>query len=599
MKKKLIYSLVVGAISTSMIAQEEMSTAWTMNPTHKIVWKGNGEQKGMIYTASEKEITVYDPASGKLLWNKDFKTMAPKFKKVDEIIPMWDANAFFIFNRRGGLGNLGFGIKLDVAGDMLVVADMKTGEALWTSEEFEDLTDENVIYVPETETFMISTKKALHCIKAKTGQKLWETSKFSGVVGDYLVDTGEGTITMLNYKPTSLGALFSLFKNQITKVNLKNGDVVWDQTYRGVFEKKVYTDEPLARIVKEGNKVFLTLNGLQVFEYSTGKTIWSAAYDETPNIVSKPSNAVKWGVYGGVADPIVVGDFVYVLDMQNKRKQFVKKYELESGKLIWTSPEIKDARAIPNMYEVNGVIVLQVGGTVETQGYFRQVDRNTDGSTTIRTWYEKEYVEVKPFNVQGFDANSGKQLWESEKFKKGITNLYPDGKDVIVCSGKALYKLDIATGQEKYEVNIADDGVSQAAKILDYKDNVVIICDKGVSIHKKSDGSLVKASKYKKSVPVEVRNNTSSGGTSSGKSRLNKLSGSKGDTYSQIVGNSLAMQSKGGDVAVYNLDDCTYRQIDARKDADLVLSQDGEHVFVFEPGGMLRKSIVTKYKTKK
>lgn len=598
MKNRLITGFTACAFALGAMAQEEMSTTWMKNPDHKIVWKGKGEQVDVIYTASKKEMTVYNPTTGDMTWTKEFKTMAPKFKSVDEIIPMWDAKVFFIFNRRGGLGSLGFGIKLDVAGDMLVVADMKTGEPLWSSEEFDGITDENVIYVPEAEAFMITTKKALHFIKARTGQKIWETSKFGGVVGDYYVDVQEGTMTMLNYKPTSLASLFSLFKNQIMKVNLKNGDVIWDQTYRGVFEKKVYTGEPLARIIKKENKIFLTLNGLQVFEYSTGKVIWSAAYDETPKVKAVPMDAVQYGIYGAVADPVVVGDYIYILDMQNKRKQYIKKYELESGKLIWTSPEIPDARAIPNMYEINGVIVLQVGGTVEEQGYYKRVTRNTDGSTTISYFWEKDYIEVKPFNVQGFDANSGKALWESERFKKGITNLFPDGNDVIVCSGKALYRLDAKTGADKYEIDISKDGVSQANKILEYNDNVVIVCDKGVTIHKKSDGSLIKSAKYKKALPVEVKNNNASGGITSGKSGINKLSGMKGDTYSQIVGNSLAMQTKGGDIAVYNLDNCVYRQIDARKDADLLLSQDGEYVFVFESGGTFSKSKITKYKTK-
>jgi hypothetical protein len=95
-----------------------------------------------------------------------------------------------------------------------------------------------------------------------------------------LADAEEGTLTMLNYKPSGLAALFSGFKNQITKVNLKNGDVIWDQTYVGVLEKKVITREVLARLLQYKDKVFLFLNGIQVFESKTGKPVWSAAYDE-------------------------------------------------------------------------------------------------------------------------------------------------------------------------------------------------------------------------------------------------------------------------------------------------------------------------------
>lgn len=374
-------------------------------------------------------------------------------------------------------------------------------------------------------------------------------------------------------------------------MNLKNGDVIWDQTYRGTLEKKIYTREVLARIMLKGDKIFLFMNGLQVYEAKTGKPVWNAAYDETPKVKGRPLNAVRYGIYGAVADPLVVGDQVYVLDIVNPRKQYIKKYDLESGKLIWTSPEIADARAIPNMYEIDGVLILQVGGTVEEQGYYKE--RQSDGSYIY--YYEKDYVEVKPFNVQGFDVASGKSLWQSEKMKKGITNLFPDGKDIIVCSGKALYKMDVKTGKEKYEFDITKDGISQANKVLDYKDKVIVVADKGLSVHNKSDGTLVKAAKYKRAVPVEVK------GGDLGKNGINKMSGWKGNTgsgYTTIAGNSVALQTKGGDIAVYNLDDCTFKQIDARKNATLLMTDDGEYVYVFEGGGMMSKSIVTKYKTK-
>ena len=584
MKKAVIkFGLYISLLfAGNVYAQDEMKEAWIKNPSHKILWTGMSEDDGFVYSSSQKEITLYNTGTGEVLWNKEYKDLAPKFKSVDELIPMWSAKVFFIFNRRS------FG------GDMMVVADMATGQALWSSEQFENLTDENIVYIPEAEAFAVSTKKALTFVKAKTGQILWETTKFKGVVGAYVADAGEGTITMLNYKPTALAQLFSGFKNQIMKVNLKNGDVIWEQTYRGVLERKIYTREILARIHQEGGKLFLFLNGLQVYEYNSGKPIWSAAYDETPKVKGAPAYAVRYGIYGAIADPLVSGDYVYILDVVNPRKQFIKKYDLESGKLIWTSPEIKDARAIPNMYEINGVLVLQVGGTVEEQGYYRR--RLSDGS--YETWWEKDFIEVKPFNVQGFDAESGKSLWQSEKMKAGITNLYPVDNDIIVCSGKALYRMDSKTGKEIYEVPLKEDGISQANKILEYKDYVVVIADKGVATHNKSDGKLVASAKYKRATPIEVKAK-GLGSVSTGKGKTgNKLSGFKGFTdYTAVAGNAVALQTKGGDIAVYNLDNCTYKKVDARKNATLMLTEDGQYVYVFEGGGMLSKSIVTKYKT--
>jgi len=45
----------------------------------------------------------------------------------------------------------------------------------------------------------------------------------------------------------------------------------------------------------------------------------------------------------------------------------LKKYDRRSGKLLWTSPEIPDARAIPGIYTHGDKVILQIGGQVETQ----------------------------------------------------------------------------------------------------------------------------------------------------------------------------------------------------------------------------------------
>src|SRR5690606_3047982 len=139
------------------------------------------------------------------------------------------------------------------------------------------------------------------------------------------------------------------------------------------------------------------------------------SFDYTPGkVVGAPLGAQKFGVYGAVADPVIVGDDLYVLDMSNKRNQYVKKYDRNSGKLLWTSPEIKDARAIPGMYVVGGHVVLQIGGNVEAQAFI--VRRDADGNTIreARVWHPN----VKPNGVQAFNTSDGSLAWQSERFKK-------------------------------------------------------------------------------------------------------------------------------------------------------------------------------------
>jgi outer membrane protein assembly factor BamB len=261
----------------------------------------------------------------------------------------------------------------------------------------------------------------------------------------------------------------------------------------------------------------------------------------------------------------VVGEHVYVLDLLNKKNQYLKKYALKTGKMVWQSPEIKDARAIPGIHVVGDKVVLQVGGQVELQYEVRSKDVVTQ---TI------ELENVKPVNVQCFNAITGEQLWESEKMKKGMTNLFLSNGNVIVCSGKALYSMDINTGKENYEKLLKEDNIGDADLIIPFKDQAVIIGEKGVSTRKVSDGSIVASSKFKRSTPI---------------------------TYNgqYIYGAStLALATPNSDYAVYDVTSCKYKSFDARKGASAYLSDDGLSLYVFESGGMMRKSKFTKLSAK-
>ncbi len=554
MKKLLTSIFLLGALTT-FAQDDEMKEMYSKEIGHSFHITGHSDEDDYCYASNEKEVTVMKNSTGELKWTKRYKEISPEINKVDEIIPLWDADALFVFDRKLGT-------------DKMACIDIHTGKLLWVSGKYQNVEEDNIVYIRELDAFAVTTKASLVMIKARTGEEMWQTQKFKGIVGYYVI-MPDGNMVMVNMKSTLIGSIFSGMKNQITKVNTKTGEVMWDQTYRGMAEKKVITKEKLLKMDIQNDKVFLYLNGIQVFDYATGVPIWAMAYDQTPDVVKAPAGCRSFGAYGVVADAVVEGDHVYVLDMINKRKQYVKKYELQTGKLVWTSPEIKDARAIPNMMVHNGKVVLQVGGAVEIQ--YIQVKRESDGSTT--TTYAVETKNVKPFNVQCFDASSGTQVWESEKMKKGITNAFVNGDNVIICSGKALYSMDIATGKENYEVPLNKDKVGLADKIVPYKNNVAIIGEKGVSMRTMANGDLVGSQKYKKAAPLSYN----------------------GDV---VYNNALALVTPKSDIGVFDLDKVSLKKFDARKGATSYLSHNGEYLFVLESGGMLRKSKFTKLSTK-
>lgn len=538
MKQLITPLLLLSAIG--LRAQEEMPILWETKLEHRIEQTGTGtEERGYSYAADDKEMTVFDNKSGKTKWTGRYKDLTPKLNKVDELIPFWESDVVFLFDRKTGK-------------DQIAVLEMATGKMLWGTDKYQNLSDENVVYIPEQDGFAISLKERLVFVKAKTGEELWSTDKFKGVAGQY-VSTSDGKLVMVNFVPGNLAALFTGFKNQIVKIDLANGNILWENTYIGRAERKVISKEFLYDLDVVGDKVFLRMNGMQVYDLKTGANIYTAAFDYTPDkLIGAPAGAKKFGVYHAVAEPVIVGDDLYVLDMSNKKSQYVKKYDRNSGKLLWTSPEIKEARAIPNMYVVGDKVLLQIGGNVEAQAYIYKRERQSDGSYVITEEWRIWHPNVKPNGVQAFNTNDGSMAWDSERFRKGITNAVVVDDQFVVCSGKELYSMDISTGAEKFVVPVAKGGVGNADQIMTYKDMVVVIGDKGVSTFNMKTGEAVASGKYKKS------------------------------DLEDVEGDRMILKTAGADIACFDLDNCSFKEFKARNGAITSMSTDGNFVYVYD-----------------
>lgn len=543
---KKIFTLALLLLSVAWVkAQEDMTTIWETKLGHQILFTGTSLEGEHSYAASDKEMSLFDNNTGKVIWEKAFSEMAPKLRKIDELIPFWASSTIFLFDRKLGK-------------DQIACINLESGKSLWTTDKYQDVDESSITYIKEEDCFAITLKKGLVYIRAQTGEELWSTEKFKGVVGQYYFNTTDHTLTMVNFKPTALEALFAGFKNQIAKINLKNGEILWENTYIGLAEKKIISRQPIYDLSVSDGKVFLRLNGMQVYDYKTGAKIWSAAYDFTPErVVGKPIGCKAFGVYGAVADPVIDGQDIYVLDMQSRSKQYVKKYDLNTGKLLWTSPEIKDAKAIPSMEIINGKILLQIGGVVEKQ--YTKTVRTADQVYTISAI---EFDNVNPCGIQALNVSDGKLVWESERFRKGITNMISFGENTIVCSGKALYSLDLNSGKEKYEVPVAKGGVGLATQIQPFKEDVIVVVgEKGVSTFNATSGDILNSGKYR---------------TSSLEDR---------------VDNILIMKTDKADIGTFDLNTCKYKDFKARTGAVTSLSRDGNFVYVYE------KKVVTKLST--
>ncbi len=537
MKKQVLTALSCIFLSFGSFAQEDMKTEWTKKFEHKTNWVGTGlEGPGEVsYIATNKEITVYKTSDGSIVWSKPYKELVPGLRKVDAFAPFWESDAIFLFDKKVGK-------------DKLAVVDLNTGKILWESSIYQGLTDENITYIAEKKGFLLSLAESLTFVDARTGEEKWESTAFKGAIA--ISEFIDGDLVMLNVAPPGLKGLFKGFKNQIVRMDMANGDIKWEATYRGIPGKKLVTKERIYDLNIEKDKIFLTMNGLQVFDVNTGATLWAAAYTDG----SKKGN---YALYGAIADPLRVGRDVYIINKTKKSKFVINKYDLNTGKLLWATPEFKSAKAIPNLFVIEDKLIAQIGGVVE----FQSITKTTvDGVITYT--YTVGTVNIKPNGLMAFDTKTGTQAWDSERFKKGITNAFVDKQNLIVSSGKSLYSIRYSDGNVNYEEDVKNGGVGLAVEILKYKDKIVVVGQKGVSLFKISDGKLVKTNKYKKA------------------------------KSEKLVDNILLMRTEKNDFAAFNLDDCSYVMYNAKKDSKQFLSEDGKFVWAYE------KKQVTKLKTR-
>lgn len=545
MKKQLLTALSFCALSLGLLAQEDMQIEWTKKFDHQTNWVGTGLEgpNEVSYIATDKEITVYKTSDGSIVWGSTYKELLPKFRKVDAFAPFWESDAIFLFDKKLGK-------------DKLAVVDLNTGKVLWTSEVYQGLSEANIEYIPEKDGFILSLENSLTFVDARTGEEKWESTAFKGSIAMWKYI--EGDAVMLNVAPPGLRGFFKGFKNQLARMDLSNGDIKWSSTYVGVPERKIVSRERIYDMNIEGDKVFLTMNGLQVFDVKSGATLWSAPFDNSS--VSgrvRANSGSQVAIYGDIADPLRVGRDVYIIQKTKKKKFVINKYDVNTGKVLWTTPEFKAAQALPNLFVIEDKLIAQVGGVVEVESITRTT---VQGVTT--TTYSQGTKNIKPNGLMAFNVEDGSPSWDSEKFKKGITNAFVEGENLIVCSGKALYSIRYSDGNVNYEEEVKNGGVGLAEEILKYKDKIVVIGQKGVSLFNISDGKLVKANKYKKA------------------------------TAEKVVDNILLMRTAKNDFAAFNLDDCSYVMYNAKKDSKQFLSEDGNFVWAYE------KKVVTKLKTR-
>ena len=495
------------------------------------VWESEFENKAtrlalcsgagnFIVGTDDNSASVLDE-SGKAIWNGDYKKLTTnKTNKSEFQYVIWKENGgyIFLFDERS-LGK-----------DRVAVLDLATGKEMWNSELYQNLIKkgtkaeegqddgelETVKYIGELDSFLISQKASVILVKANTGEKIWETNRFKGGVGKYVYDGKKNEIIMINFKPTALGALFAGFKNQMVRINASNGDIIWDATFVGTIEKELVTRRAIIDMYIKEDKIFVYLNGLQVFNYENGQKLWDAVYENDMDQGTSGgflAGKKRTKIYRTLAEPLFTDNAVYLVMLGTRDKtKYVEKHDLQSGKLLWASEKITGAFCMPNIYKTGDKVVVQVGGKVQVQEY-RYETVTTAGSALMsaggfggggsKQWVPYIFWDYKAQknSLLALDDKTGTTAWRSEKFDKRITDLIIDNdKTVFVGDGDEFYGYDIASGKQLFDVKHNDAKVGKAADVIDFNDKVIVLSEKGLAAYNKKDGSRAYATEKIKGI---------------------------------------------------------------------------------------------------
>lgn len=484
-----------------------------------VSWDGS-----VVIGTDENSASALD-SNGKPLWDGDYKKMTTnKTNKCEKQFAVFkDGGGYlFLFDSR------------TIGKDRVACLDMKSGKELWNSEEYQDLVPkgknednsfadegemETVKFIFELNAFLISQRNSVILVNADNGNKIWETARFKGGIGKYIYDAEKNEIVLVNFKPTALGALFAGFKNQIVKINAATGDVLWESTFRGTIEKELVTRRSIVEMWLKKDKLFLNVNGLMVFDYTTGKPLWEATF-ETDVESTNSGNSMFGGkkrtkIYRTISDPIYTDNAVYLVILGNRDKtKYIQKHDINNGKIIWTSEKITGALAIPNIYKAGNRILVQIGGKVQVQELRWEEATNATASAistlggfggggSSKTWVPYIYSDYRAQKngVLSLDDATGATTWRSEKFDKRITDLIIDSnKTVFVGDGDEFYGYDVATGNQLFDVKHNDAKVGKATDVIDFEDKVVVISEKGLAAYFKKDGARVYATEKLKGI---------------------------------------------------------------------------------------------------
>lgn len=279
--------------------------------------------------------------------------------------------------------------------------------------------------------------------------------------------------------------------NNIYAFDAKNGNLFWHFKYKNYLGPYNYynccgpNNRGLA--IKEGKIFMATLDAhLVCIDAKTGNLLWDKNLLENENIVSKVG-------YGAVAAPVIFENKVLIgiVDGDWPIRAFIKSYDLETGKLIWTFYTIPE-KGQEGVWQTKDLSGRDLGRDIEKEKELfakSKIDLNLGGGI-----WNSPSIDI---NSRTIFFTTGNPYPDFEGDKRPGDNLYTD----------SILAIDLDSGKYKWHVqyiphDIWDLDFGSTTILVDTKDAegkkvpAVVATGKigNIFVHNRANGKIIKIS---------------------------------------------------------------------------------------------------------
>lgn len=429
--KKLFVTCSLFLYLLNVQAQSPVKQDWKSEFPLKAESRLINDDRTLILGGNNNELAMMDGLTGKILWQLNYKEKLGQKKAKDW---SWDKQINVVW--------------VDVKGE--------SKDEVITS-YFKDATGEKI------------TEQEYKKLRADYEKDIRWVKKSALIIDEHSTDV------WLDYQPKKI--VGSTGKGAKGKVTVKaNGSNTWSTDIEIRYVRALCANamgrngSDYIKLAYSRDKIFVIYEGMSVIDIKTGKLLWQTDLDNTD---------MDFGLFKSTQTPGRAGlpytdeTGVYVADL-SKGQYNIKKFNIETGSLIWQSEKFDNDDVVPSLQVIDGVLIAQFGGRLRTETYIPGVEGRPDVCKT-------EIKFAGDAGLRAYDINDGKLLWETskmkalnDKFSGAITNLIKVNQTICVASDKNFYVFD-KDGNVKYSTAIKALKIGKPETMELYAKDVILL----------------------------------------------------------------------------------------------------------------------------